>query len=206
MKRLIRRSFLLASLAALGVISGCAAKKAVVPTAYHHYFAADKSFACDQPDGWEASGAAQGDVESHSVFSSGGAKIHVDSDMASSTTADLQQAANNQAQNSASELGQAAPAAQKPPVQAVHEQKGRELANELNGYKELSTIVCPTKFGDGRLTEYTADDGGKIHGYRLTALGRDRAFTVRCQCPEDEWAGLQPAFKHVIDSFMPGES
>jgi hypothetical protein len=56
------------------------------------------------------------------------------------------------------------------------------------------------------VTEFTAKTafGSGIHGYRATIIGHERAITVFCTCPEDDWAGVKPAFDKVLLSLKRG--
>jgi hypothetical protein len=59
----------------------------------------------------------------------------------------------------------------------------------------------------GHCAEFTGDGGlfaGKVHGYRATNLGGERAFYVLCQCSERDWMMLKPAFERAMGSMAPG--
>ena len=65
--------------------------------------------------------------------------------------------------------------------------------------------VLMTGLGEARLSEWTAAAGlTRLHGCRATLVGPagQEAF-VTCLCPERDWATLQPAFLHVIQSAAP---
>lgn len=184
-----------AALVVLGLIFGVAALKPVTvdaPKSYTTYTAIDNTFSCDQPGGWKLKeSGVQGGAESQAMFKLGHAQVHIVSDAVGSLMADA---------TSSSLIPQ------KPAVQRLHEADEHQLADELPGYDEGDAQPFQSKVGDSRLSEWTADGGGggKLHGYRVTMLDKDREITVICLSPQRNWAVLQPAFQRIISSVVPG--
>jgi hypothetical protein len=93
------------------------------------------------------------------------------------------------------------------PVAHAHEFGKGTMEEEYNDYTELSKPEKPQcGFPRSRRSEFTAKGtfGGKLHGYRVTALGRDKRVVLICTCSEDDWKTLQPAFDQVIASLSQG--
>lgn len=184
-----------AALVVLGLIFGVARLKPVTvdaPKSYTTYTAIDNTFSCDQPGGWKLKeSGVQGGAESQAMFKLGHAQVHIVSDAVGSLMADA---------TSSSLIPQ------KPAVQRLHEADEHQLADELPGYDEGDAQPFQSKVGDSRLSEWTADGGGagKLHGYRVTMLDKDREITVICLSPERNWAVLQPAFQRIVSSVVPG--
>lgn len=83
----------------------------------------------------------------------------------------------------------------------------KELEDSLSGYEEQPAQAFHCGAGDARCSEFTADGGlltGKLHGYRVTMLGSQRAFSTVCRCRESDWATLKPVFINVINCITPG--
>ena len=180
------------------VVGGCTKPKALVPTSYVPFKASDSAFTCDAPAGWTSSSFASTGTESGGDFSSASADIHVDSDEAGSFMGDI--AASG---GVGTVIAGGATQSPIPPVEKLHATQGADFANRLHNYVELGTNNTTAPYGDGRVTEYTADG---IHGYRVTILGRERSVTVDANCPEDEWPALNAMFLHVINSIQAGSS
>ncbi|MDR3707854.1 MAG: hypothetical protein P4L33_06120 [Capsulimonadaceae bacterium] len=190
--RLISLLFVLAAFAAL---AGCSHPKAVVPATFGKYTASDSAFSCDAPAGWAADSSSSGGVESGVAYTSGDAKISVNSDQAGSFMSDALSSPGSILQSS-SPLPASAP-----PVEKLHAMTGNKFAQDLEGYKEVTTTSQMLSYGDSRITEYTAKD---VHGYRATLLNKDRRVSVVCRCSPEEWASLSPAFLRVITSIKAG--
>lgn len=183
-----------------------------VPTSFATFTAADGSFTCDTPGGWDtrAVGAAAGDKQltnSDGVFlTSGNAKIEI------TTTTVAGQAMGELVLGKEtvpeSMTGSAAA--------ALHRRSKKGLKNRLKGYQETAVAKFQSRMGgmifkegrfepDARLSEYTATGnqygfGGKVHGYRASLTGPTLIASVVCQCSEADWPKLKPAFLRVIAS------
>ena len=186
-----------------------AAKPVLVaaPTAYAPYAAVDKSFTCDQPTGWARTmTGVEGGNGATVVFKSGGARVLVGNDFVGSLSGDMITAANNQAPSVDPITGQPLPPPT-PPVEKLHAEEAKHMADKYGDYDEQPMQPLQSPVGDARISEWTGTGGimaGKLHGYRVTMLGTERRFIVVCQCPERNWAVLQPAFLRMIQSVAPG--
>ena len=126
-----------------------------------------------------------------------GAAINVTADLVGSLLGDI-----------ARSFGQAAGISQErlSPVAQLHEMAKAEMAESYGSYEEQPATKISTGFGETYRTEFTGSGsfGGKVHGYRATALARDRRILCVCTCPESDWQTLKPAFEKVIASLAAG--
>jgi hypothetical protein len=182
--------------AGLVVAAGCSGPVAI-PASYKTYSAKDQSFAVDYPENWKAVGGGQSGYYS-ARFTSGSASIRVTADMVGSVIGDI---ARSQSRMAGTEHIE-----QFKPINKVHELGNKQMAEEWSSYQEQPAAPFRSGFGEGRLSEFTAGGsfGGKMHGYRLTALSVDRRITVVCYAREADWQKLKPAFDKVNASLKSG--
>ena len=166
-------------------LAGCGSAPAEPVASYEAFEATDKSFTGEGPAGWEKSAGDLGGTVGKVDFAKGGATIRITSDAASSF------------------MGDAAKGGQIAPVEAVHNARISKLEEWFSDPQPDAPKPMPSKVGDARYCEFTAD-GGKTHGYRCTMLGPQRAIFVTTSCPESDWEVLKPAFSHVIGSIQAG--
>ncbi len=178
--------------------AGCAGK-AVVPTSYDTYNSKDGSFQIQYPAGWETDG---GDKSGYAwaKFTSGGAVISVDANMAGSLMGDI-------AKSKILHLGIQTDQEDRSPVASVHAQEKPGFEEE-EGVTEQEPAPVKTGFPDARKSEFsgTKTFGGTIRGYRVTALSPNNRIRVVCECPESEWEALKPAFDKAIQSVAMGKA
>jgi hypothetical protein len=182
------------------------------PTGYTPYVSADKTFACDSPNGWQRRESAGGGIMSGVVFTQGKAKIDINSDLQGSLMGDIARSSNSQIDGISGMLPPGMTAntpAPRPPVEKLHMSTTNGLKNKFTDFKEGQMHEVPNMpLGDARVSEWTGDAGfmagGKIHGYRMTILNNDRRTVVISYCPESSWAALKPAFQKVAGSLKPG--
>lgn len=179
---------------------GCPANKPVpAPTGYATYKSTDnkRTFKCDYPEGWSASGG--GKQNAWAKFISGSAKIEARTDITGSLMGDI-------AKNAPLGFGEdMAFEEDLEPVAQVH-RMGLEIAESaFSNYKEIAEAEkFKCNIGPARRSEFTSSSfGGPLHGYRATLLQLDRRVTVYCTCSESDWATLEPAFDRVLKSFAP---
>jgi hypothetical protein len=177
-------------------LAGCGGS-AEAPTSYTKYNAKDGSFACERPANWEAAGGGKG--HQWAKFTSGGAEISIRTDVTGSLMADIAQAQNQSAGIDAGDEDLA-------PVAKVHEMGKEAMAEQMSDYQEQAPESVKTGLGDARKSEFSATGtfGGKVRGYRVTALTRDKRVQVVCQCSESDWETVKPAFDKAIESLGPG--
>jgi len=132
------------------------------------------------------------------------ARIDVDADLQGSLMGDIARAP-------AGALGDVAPglaAKVKPPVEVVHGMNKKKVSGDYADYKEQPAKPFTSAVGEARISEFTGTSGGsfkeKIHGYRVTMLGGERAVTVISKCTEEDWPNLKAPFARVIQSVKPG--
>jgi hypothetical protein len=189
---------LAATFGAILAIAGCTGK-AVVPTSYDKYNAKDGSFQIQYPAGWESDG---GDRSGYAwaKFTSGGAVISVDANVAGSLLGDIAKTRGHGLITPDQEEARS-------PVAAVHEHEKQGFEEE-EGVTEQEPAIVKTGFPDARKSEFSGSKtfGGAIRGYRVTALGTDKRIRVVCECPESEWEALKPAFDKAIESVAMGKA
>ncbi len=182
-------------LAAIGIalVAGCS-EPVSAPASFTPYQAKDQAFRTQQPAGWEmAQSGAQGTGYSSVKFTKGNASIKVSADLVGSLIGDI--AKNLGGGGAAGEEDEELAA-----VAKVHEFGARQMQDELGGYTEQKPQKFQTPFGDSRRSEFTASTtfGGKLRGYRVTALSNDRRISIVAYCPEGDWATLKPTFEKII--------
>jgi len=178
------------------LLAGCGGR-VPAPTSYTAYNAKDGSFQCDCPDGWNCEGGGKG--HQWATFSSGGAQIDIETGVLGSALGDMYAARNAM-------MGDMVPDESMTPVAQVHEVEKKAFAEDRKDYQEQTPTTIKSGMGDVRKAEFTQSGtlGGKLHGYRATALASNVRVQIVCMCPESNWATLQPAFDRVIQSLRPG--
>lgn len=178
------------------VTCGCGGR-AVVPSSYNTHKAADKSFQIDYPAEWKAEGG--GTKLAWASFTSGNAKIDVETGLTGSLIGDIAQSQNTILGVDPTKQTEGGP--DLAPARAAHDFEKPAFIDQT-GFTEQDPVPVKTGFGDSRKSEFTGSGsfGGSIRGYRATALGRDKRVRIVCQCPEAEWETLKPVFDKVIES------
>ena len=191
--------------------AGCAPDPAKAPTAFTSYEAPDKSFVCQAPDGWKKSESAAAGIMSGVTMTSGTAKVSIASDLGGSLSADMTRASNAQMDNTTGLLPpemQAQMPKPVPPVEKQHKGNKRIVSSKYKDYQENAMQTLTAPIGEARISEFNAEAGmfagGKVRGYRVTALSGDREVTAYCVCPESDWPTLKPAFEKILTSIGPG--
>lgn len=203
-------------LGALVVWNGIKPVPVETPTKFVQYKSSDGNFRCEYPDGWSKRGRSLQAVMSGADFSKGSAEISAMADLQGSLIADIAKSPGGGMAgvelpgNLAGQAGLAGAvaAAQKRPVEVVHEREGKHAEEklEVSNYQEKETKPFTSALGEGRYTEFTGDapfPKGAMHGYRATILGTDRAVYVYTSCTEGDWPKLNKAFLRVIGSVKP---
>ena len=166
------------------------------PTSYSTYKAQDGSFTIQCPADWEVEGGGKGGY-SWAKFTSGSAKIAVDTSAVSSIVNDIAHAGGGMA----GLVGVAPSEPEQSSVAAVHNREKQDFEEEA-GVQEQRPVPASTGFGDSRKSEFTGTRtfGGAIRGYRVTTMGLNHRFRVVCECAEPDWNDLKPVFDKVIES------
>ena len=202
----MRRASILAAAGLLLTCVGCGGGKVPAPTAYKTWNATDETFSIQYPEGWKAQGGGKQGIQ-WAEFSNGSAKIRIDVSLTSSLIGDIAGSANTM-MGLNDPLSEVDPEVQEAmaPVAVAHESYQLRNPVELSGYKELDPVAYESPLGDCRKSEFTARSGvaRKLHGYRATALTRDKGVHILCQCTESNWETLQPAFDKILASIAYG--
>jgi hypothetical protein len=170
-------------------------QKVTAPEQYDVYNSPEDVFHVSLPKGWaEESGGRKGHYRVS--VEKGGATIEVYESLTGSLLGDIA-GAGQRDPNVRDELL---------PVSRVHEVKRDTFAEEYRDYREEPAVTVDTGFGKARRSAFNARAGlgGKVRGYRVTALGAMTQITVVCTCPPGDWDTLEPAFARVIASIGPG--
>lgn len=185
------RAILALAVVVLTGLGGCGGA-VPAPKSFEEYRAEDGSFTCMKPVGWAME---QGSRKDNSFgwgrFSNGAAEIKITAD----ATGSLLHGGPSGGMNPTEE-------SEKIPVRNAHEEYRRFMEDELSGYKEKQPADFRGGMGPVFKSEFIASGGmgGRLHGYRATALSNDRRVVAVCKCPEKSWKTLKPAFDKVIAS------
>jgi hypothetical protein len=184
----------------LSGMTGCGSGPVAAPTEFADYNSPGGTFACQYPKNWEADGGGKRGLE-WAKFKSGPAEIKIDAGVAASLMAGPGGGFTGEVpQEVVPELE---------PVHGIHQAAQRDAEQQFSGYKEVGEIeVIEVTLGPARRSEFTAAStfGSGLHGYRATALGKDKGLYVYCVCPESDWKTLQPAFDKVLLSLRRGQA
>ena len=184
----------------LSGVAGCGSGPVGAPTEFADYNSPGGTFACAYPKNWEADGGGKRGLE-WAKFKSGPAEIKIDAGVAASLMAGPGGGFTGEIpQEVVPELE---------PVHGIHQAAQRDAEQQFSGYKEVGEIeVIDVALGPARRSEFTAAStfGSGLHGYRATALGKDKGLYVYCVCPKSDWKTLQPAFDKVLLSLRRGQA
>lgn len=172
-----------------------ATPKVTAPEQYAVYNSPEEVFHVSLPKGWTlASGGPKGHYRV--TAEKGGATIQVYESLTGSLLGDIAEAGNRDMKVPDELL----------PISRVHEVKRQTVAEEYRDYREEPAVTVETQFGKTRRSAFTAKAGlgGKVRGYRATALGAMTSIAVVCTCPSEDWDTLEPAFARVIAGIGPG--
>jgi hypothetical protein len=179
------------------------------PVAYEHVDSGDKGFACDGPGGWDLAIDGAPGMDGGVHFSNGPVKINVMDSTALSFESDAMKAPGFGDAGESGDGGAGDNTPPPPPVEAMHQKVGQDVANDYPGYSEMPEQKLTVAYGDTRVSEWTSTGDwltGKQHGYRATVMGLDKVVTVVCHCPDNDWDTMQPVFMKVIQSISPEPS
>lgn len=155
--------------------------------------AKDGAFKLRHPQGWTAkTGGRPDNTYSFVILEKGSSKIQAYADIQGSLMS---------GSDSASEFEEGSEFA---PVHKAHELYKRVAAEELSDYVEgRPDVFKGSDLGEGRLSVFTASAGlfgGKLKGYHVTLLTRDRRVSILAYGPEDEFDSLRPTYLAVCRS------
>lgn len=177
-------------------MAGSSGGEIKVPTTWGTYRHPNETFTCGQPSDWEAEGGGQaGSSRSWVRFRSGDAVINLRQSAAGGPLADIAGAFSDPNEED-EELT---------PVAKLHDFWHDRAAEEFRDYQEQQTTTVRTGMGDARRSEFTAKVGwgSKVRGFRVTYISPKAQLNAICQCPEENWETLKPAFEKFIESVSP---
>jgi hypothetical protein len=182
--------------------SGCGGSTGAAPTSYKTWNATDGTFSIKYPEDWKAEGGGKHGVQ-WAEFTKGNAKIKVDVSTVSSLLGDIARSAGTAAGVGSPFSGIDPEVEEKMAPVAVAHNFAKEFAEDAYArYQEEEAQLVQCGLGDARKSEFTASGGlgGKLHGYRATALSTNKGVHVTCICSEKNWKTLQPAFDEILNS------
>lgn len=158
------------------------------------YSAKDGAFKLRHPQDWKAeTGGRPDNTYSFVILTKGSSKIQAHADIQGSLMS---------GSDSGGEFEEGSEFA---PVHKAHELYKRVAAEELSGYVEgRPDVFKGSGLGEGRLSVFTASGGlfsGKLKGYHVTLLTRDRRVSILAYGPEAEFETLRPTYLAVCRSF-----
>ena len=176
-------------------------KMVPAPASYKAYTALDGSFVCDRPVGWKTKEAGSpGGSRAMVSFESDKVVVEIEADASRLMTAS---AGDTNAGNT-NPYASTPIAKVMPLIDQMHQKDVAQWMDVLPNFQEKPAEPYTSKFGEARVSEWTASKGNiKLHGYRVTMAGTDRAISVFCLTPERNWKILQPAFQRIITSIGP---
>jgi hypothetical protein len=177
-----------------GVAAGPADKDADSRLASVEFTPKDGAFKVRHPEGWKPeTGSRPDNTYSWARFTKGSGKIQVYADVQGSLMSGSDFA--QQPDEPGSELA---------PVHTAHDLYKRTASEEYSDYNESEpTLFEGSQLGEGRISTFTASGGflgGKIRGYRVTLLTRNRRVSILCECPEGDFEKFKPTFLAVCRS------
>lgn len=157
--------------------------------------AKDGAFRLRHPPGWTTQTGGKADnTYSYILLDKGSAKITVYADITGALISGADSA----------NPGDFPEGSDFAPVHKAHEHYAKSAGEDLSGYRESKPEVFKDfGFGEGRLSVFTASAGmfgGKLKGYHVTALTRDRRISLLAYGPEADFAKLRPTFLAVARS------
>ncbi len=187
------------------------------PTAWEPFVAADNTFLCDLPKGWEVHAMGKASAENQPSVGDGvtAKKSNASVEMTVSSVSGLiagQLLFGDSPVPTGLFNSRAAP---------IHRASGKRFKTRFRGFKETKVTPTPQMFPkmtgivadktgkefvpDIRWHEYTAGGnqfgfGGKRHGYRVTVGGNQSIVNIVCESSEGDWRKLKPAFERTIVS------
>ncbi|MDG3006299.1 hypothetical protein [Paludisphaera mucosa] len=157
--------------------------------------AKDGAFKLRHPPGWQAqTGARPDNTYSYILLDKDPAKITVYAD----TTGSLISGSDSANPGDFPEGSEFAP------VQKAHEHYAKTGTEDLSGYQEgKAEVFKDSGLGEGRMSVFTASAGmfgGKLKGYHVTLLLKDRRVSVLAYCHEEDFPKMRPTFLAVCRS------
>ncbi len=95
-----------------------------------------------------------------------------------------------------------------PAVAGTHAYHKDVVMKNFSNYKESSGQPIETGFGEGFISDFTAEEGlfhGRVKGCRASLVHRERQFSIVCKCPPAQFKDVKPVFEKVIASLNPDE-
>lgn len=191
------------------------------PTSYAKFVANDKAFQCDYPSGWKArQGQPQG-IASWAEFKKGSAQIEIDANLQGSLQGDILTATQTMGDNMGGDFagasggmpgvpgmtGGGGGGQRRPPIEILHEAAAEDLSDTMDDYKELPAQKFTSRVGDARISEFSyKGEGfkGGMKGYRVSIMGGDKLFSIKCECTDKDFPLLKNAFIKTLNSIAPG--
>ena len=167
------------------------------PAAMTTYVSEHGNFRVDHPEDWSADGGGgTGGRPPWVKFEPGDALFQIRASPTGASIGDIAGAG-------AGTFGVAELPEDLEPVAQVHEFRKIYVEADYNDYEETPAEIINLPYGEGRISEFTGDEGllgADVRGYRVTLLGTQFQYNVIAKCPEDQWDDYSATFKKMIDS------
>lgn len=173
------------------------------------YTASDKSMRVQYPGNWEVHQLGSSGVDSGVRFAGGAyTAIRFSTDLAGSLMADIDRSGSSGMLGMLPGGGLGG-AAQRSPLEKLHERKGQELAQSKGfpDYTEGQTRVQQIAGTEARVTDFTYTEPSLVGaqpmvGIRATALLGDRRLLIMAYCPRPQEKEIVPVFDKMIASLV----
>jgi len=97
---------------------------------------------------------------------------------------------------------------QAPAVAGTHAYHKDVVVKNFSKYKEDSAQPIETGFGEGLISDFTAEEGllhSKLKGCRASLVHREHQYNIVCKCPPAQFKDVKPVFEKIIASLNPDE-
>jgi hypothetical protein len=95
-----------------------------------------------------------------------------------------------------------------PAVAGTHAYHKDVVMKNFSNYKESSGQSIETGFGEGLISDFTAEEGlfhSKVKGCRASLVHANHQYSIVCKCPPAQFKDVRPVFEKIITSLNPDE-
>jgi hypothetical protein len=95
-----------------------------------------------------------------------------------------------------------------PPIESTHGYHKSVVMKNFSNYKEGAAQPIETGFGDGLISDFTAEEGllhSRVRGCRASVVHAAHQYNIVCKCSPAQFKEVRPVFEKVIASLSPNE-
>jgi hypothetical protein len=95
-----------------------------------------------------------------------------------------------------------------PSIEGTHSYHKNVVMKNFSNYKESSSQPIETGFGEGLISDFTAEEGLfhiKVRGSRASLVHAAHQYNIVCKCPPAQFKEVKPVFEKIIASLNPDE-